>query len=97
MSEVDIVFTSVASIRPFCSETTLIFFLAGRELLLPYCVSLVQLSSRWPAFPWPRQSHSHGDGTQAGQGQKPPVTHPSGSLSTGVTDVMHLVFHPLAD
>lgn len=37
MSEVDIVFTSVDSIHPFCSVTTLIFFWQGGN----YCSPIV--------------------------------------------------------
>lgn len=41
MPEANIVFTSVASIHPFCGENNLVFFF--EELPLHYCVPLVGL------------------------------------------------------
>lgn len=93
MSEADIVFTTVASIHPFCGENAQFSF---GEPPRPSCMLLVGPPSRWPAVPWPRQSHSRGDGTQAEQGQKWSVTYPSGGLSTGMMEIITLLIgHPL--
>lgn len=96
MPEADIVFTTVASIHLFCSKTALIFFWG-----IPHC-SLLHACLWWHCHQGSLPSlgldnHPLGSGTQAEQRKKLPVTHPSKSLSTGIMEIIHLVFHPLTD
>lgn len=92
MSEVDIVFISVASIHPFCSENALIFFWETTAPPLHVCgVTLIKIACAPLAWTVTlslelRQNKD-----------KLPVTHPSGRLPTGVMDIIYLVSHPLAD